>query len=107
MRHGQPAQGDRPLRVLVLLLVIAIITISMLNMITIISSVSSSSIIIIIMVNDSIIIVVTAIMCVVMFAIISRHKEIALSVWNASNTRDTTVRFKIGERLREVCYYYY
>mmetsp|Transcript_49566 Transcript_49566/g.146451 ORF Transcript_49566/g.146451 Transcript_49566/m.146451 type:complete len:225 (-) Transcript_49566:50-724(-) len=32
----------------------------------------------------------------------SRHKEIALSVWNASNTRDTTVRFKIGERLREV-----
>mmetsp|Transcript_72716 Transcript_72716/g.164998 ORF Transcript_72716/g.164998 Transcript_72716/m.164998 type:complete len:230 (-) Transcript_72716:153-842(-) len=32
----------------------------------------------------------------------SRVKEIALSVWNASNTSNTQVRFKIGERMREV-----
>mmetsp|Transcript_97014 Transcript_97014/g.313269 ORF Transcript_97014/g.313269 Transcript_97014/m.313269 type:complete len:233 (-) Transcript_97014:95-793(-) len=32
----------------------------------------------------------------------SRVKEIAISVWNASNTKDPQVRFKIGERMREV-----
>jgi len=32
----------------------------------------------------------------------SRVKEIAVSVWNASNTADPKVRFKIGERMREV-----
>merc|ERR1712037_837949 len=32
----------------------------------------------------------------------SRVKEIAVSVWNASNQKDPQVRFKIGERLREV-----
>jgi len=32
----------------------------------------------------------------------SRVKEIAVSVWNASNTADPEVRFKIGEQMREV-----
>lgn len=32
----------------------------------------------------------------------SRLKEIAISVWNASNTTDTSVRFKIGEHIRDV-----
>eukprot|EP00929_Paragymnodinium_shiwhaense_P051510 TRINITY_DN25910_c0_g3_i1.p2 TRINITY_DN25910_c0_g3~~TRINITY_DN25910_c0_g3_i1.p2 ORF type:complete len:202 (-),score=49.83 TRINITY_DN25910_c0_g3_i1:144-749(-) len=31
----------------------------------------------------------------------SRPKEIAVSVWNASNAKDPQVRFKIGERWRE------
>mmetsp|Transcript_143133 Transcript_143133/g.398840 ORF Transcript_143133/g.398840 Transcript_143133/m.398840 type:complete len:230 (-) Transcript_143133:124-813(-) len=32
----------------------------------------------------------------------SRVKEIAVSVWNASNTNDPQVRFKIGEQMRKV-----
>eukprot|EP00747_Dinoflagellata_sp_TGD_P167285 gnl/TRDRNA2_/TRDRNA2_191399_c0_seq1.p1 gnl/TRDRNA2_/TRDRNA2_191399_c0~~gnl/TRDRNA2_/TRDRNA2_191399_c0_seq1.p1 ORF type:complete len:226 (+),score=48.87 gnl/TRDRNA2_/TRDRNA2_191399_c0_seq1:61-738(+) len=32
----------------------------------------------------------------------SRLKEVAVSVWNASNTRDSQVRFKIGEQMRQV-----
>mmetsp|Transcript_64395 Transcript_64395/g.112430 ORF Transcript_64395/g.112430 Transcript_64395/m.112430 type:complete len:214 (-) Transcript_64395:79-720(-) len=32
----------------------------------------------------------------------SRLKEIAISVWNACNINDSQVRFKIGERMRDV-----
>lgn len=40
--------------------------------------------------------------CLVGCVLSSRIKDIAISVWNASNTADPQVRFKIGEKVREV-----